>query len=114
MYKVDKNNAITMVRGDTVILDLKFYDRNRIPYEPKEGDTVRFALKKRYDDFEPILLKDIPIDTMQLVLNPEDTRGLPSGEYRGRYKYDIELTTADGFVDTVIPRADFIILEEVY
>ncbi len=41
MYKVDKNNAITMVRGDTVILDLKFYDRNRIPYEPKDGVTEK-------------------------------------------------------------------------
>lgn len=114
MYKVDKNNAITMVRGDTLILDIKFYDRNRVPYEPKDGDKIRFALKKRYDDFEPIFVRDIPIDTMQLWIYPEDTVGLPSGEYKGRYKYDIELTTADGFVDTVIPRADFIILEEVY
>ena len=27
MYEVDKNNAITMIKGDTVILDLKFFDQ---------------------------------------------------------------------------------------
>ena len=113
MYHV-RGTTITMVRGDTVILDLKCYDQSRMPYIPQEGDRIRFALKKRYDDYEPLLVNEIPIDTLLLVLDPEDTRCLPSGEYHGRYKYDIELTTADGFVDTIIPRADLIILEEVY
>lgn len=113
MYHV-KGNTITMIRGDTVVLDIKLYDQNREPYIPQEGDAIRFAMKKRYDDFEPLLVKEIPIDTMQLVLEPEDTKYLPSGEYHGRYKYDIELTMANGFVDTVIPRADILILEEVY
>lgn len=114
MYEVDKNNAITMIKGDTVILDLKFFDQEDAPYVPKERDRIRFALKKRYDDSEPLLVKDIPIDTLQLVIEPKDTKNLPCGEYHGRYKYDIELTTAEGFVDTIIPRADFTILEEVY
>ena len=51
MYEVDKNNAITMIKGDTVILDLKFFDQEDAPYIPKEGDRIRFALKKRYDDY---------------------------------------------------------------
>lgn len=114
MYEVGKNNAITMVKGDTVILDLNIFDQENTPYEPKEGDRIRFALKKRYDDSEPLLVKVIPTDTMQLVIEPEDTKNLLCGEYHGRYKYDIELTTADGFVDTIIPRADFTIIEEVY
>lgn len=77
MYEVDKNNAITMIKGDTVILDLKFFDQEDAPYVPKEGDRIRFALKKRYDDSEPLLVKDIPIDTLQLVIEPKDTKNLP-------------------------------------
>ena len=114
MYEVGKNNAITMVKGDTVILDLNVYDQDDNKYVPEKGDRMRFALKKRYDENNPILVKDIPVDTMQFVIEPEDTKNLLCGEYHGRDKYDIELITAEGFIDTIIPRADFIILEEVY
>ena len=40
---------------------------------------------------------------------PEDTHELP---YK-IYKYDVQLTLADGFVDTIIPPTDFIVKEEV-
>ena len=46
---------------------------------------------------------------MLLEIAPEDTEPLPFG----RYVYDIELTTADGTVDTFISKAIINICEEV-
>lgn len=109
-----RGNAITITRGDSGILDVHIYDDdNGGEYTPVEGDTIRFALKRNYTDAEPILVKNIPIATMQLHFDPADTKNLESGPIRGRYKYDIELTRSDGSVDTFIPRADFFVLEEV-
>ena len=45
----------------------------------------------------------------ELDINPEDTEGLVFGTY----VYDIELKRADGYVDTVIPPHEFLIMEEV-
>ena len=47
---------------------------------------------------------------MTLTLQPSDTKNLPFGNY----VYDIELTTADGFVDTFIGPATFTLTGEVY
>lgn len=102
-----------MTQGDTVVIRVLINDIDGSVYEPAQGDTLRFAMKRNYTDEKPILVKDIPISTMELILNPIDTKNLDSGSAKGRYKYDIELTKADGSIDTVIPRADIIILEEV-
>lgn len=108
-----KGTTITITRGDSAAIRVQIIDFDGNEYVPVEGDTVRFALKKNYTDDEPLLVKPIPISTMDLILMPEDTKNLESGPIRGRYKYDIELTREDGMVDTFIPRADFIVLEEV-
>lgn len=103
--------TITMTRGDTlrVILDLKDDDENA--YVPQEGDTIRFAMKKTYKDPEPLILKEIPIDSLELVLNPEDTKELPQPS---SYNYDIEITYANGDVDTFIDKAKLVLTEEVH
>lgn len=49
-------------------------DFNGEPYVPSEGDLVRFAMKVHYTDEDTLLVKDIPIDTLKLVLNSEDTK----------------------------------------
>ena len=108
-----KKNTIIMTRGDTVVLSIEITDIDGSPYVPAEGDTLRFAMKKNYTDVEPVLVKSIPIDTMELVLEPADTKNLGFGQVNGHYKYDVELTTSEGSVNTVIPRGDIIILEEV-
>ena len=109
-----KGTTITITRGDSAIIGVQIYNSDGTEYVPVEGDSIRFAVKKNYSDVEPLILKDIPISSMEFVLMPEDTKELDSGPIRGKYKYDIELTRADGMVDTFIPRADFIVLEEVY
>lgn len=112
MIKVN-GKTVTMTKGDTCVLSIGLVDTDGKAYEPQSGDKIRFALKKNYDDYKPKIIKDIPIDTMQLVIDPGDTKELDAGTTKGKYIYDIELTKADGTVDTVIPRGEFIILEEV-
>ena len=109
-----KNNTIIMTQGDTLIVRIAIQNVDGTAYTPIEGDSLRFAMKKNYSDPQPIIIKTIPTDTMELVLDPADTKGLQAGAANGRYKYDIELTRADGSVNTVIPRSDIVILEEVY
>lgn len=79
-------------------------------YIPMNGDRIRFAMKNDYNDETPLLIKEIPIDTMILTLNPEDTKHLPFG----KYVYDIELTKATGEVDTFITKAILKLTEEVH
>lgn len=109
MYSIN-GTSITLTRGDSFYakVGMKKKDTGE-PYVPTEGETVRFALKKNYQDEIPLILKDIPIDTLILHLEPSDTK-LDVGSYY----YDIELTNSDGDVDTFIDRAKFKITEEVY
>lgn len=89
---------ITLTRGDTFSALITITDLNDNQYIPMNGDRIRFAMKNDYNDETPLLIKEIPIDTMILTLNPEDTKHLPFG----KYVYDIELTKATGEVDTFI------------
>ena len=104
-----ENNTIIMTRGDTLRAQLEIRDEAGQAYTIQEGDAVRFAMKRsemnakatEYRDREPLAMKTIPTDTLVLKLDPEDTEGLPFGDY----DYDIQLTCADGTVDTIIADA---------
>lgn len=109
-YSIGKNNTIKLTRGDTFVCDIKMTKQDGYPYDPEEGDEIRFAMKSNIKDKEPLILKEIPIDTMQLILNPEDTKELPFGIYC----YDIELAKANGMVDTFITKSVLVLEEEVY
>lgn len=102
--------TITLTRGDSFIAEISITDQDNKPYIPVTGDSVRFAMKASYEDTEPLLVKNVPIDTMKLVLDPEDTKHLAFG----KYVYDVELTKATGEVDTFITKAMFKITEEVH
>lgn len=100
-----EDNRITMTRGDTLRLQITM-GRDGEAYVPTEGDVIRFAVKHptlndsktEYVDPEPLLMKTIPTDTLMLELESEDTKPLGFG----RYDYDIQITFADGTVDTFI------------
>lgn len=109
MIKIE-DNEITMTRGDTLETTVEIFTKQGEPYIPSSLDRIRFALKKRYKDVEPLIVKEVPYDTMLLHLDPEDTKPLAFGDY----VYDLELTTSDGFVDTFIDKKLFKITEEVY
>lgn len=118
-YKIN-GTTITLTRGDTFKATIGMVNESDgSPYIPQQGDSVRFAVKheeyigQRYTelkDAEPLILKEIPIDTLLLHLNPEDTKPLGFGSYL----YDIELTMADGTVTTFIQDAKFILTTEVH
>lgn len=108
---------ITMTRGDTLNLKVTIMKDDE-EYTPEDGDVIRFALKHQdikvdnsdFVDKRPLILKTIPNDTMILTLEPEDTKELSFITYA----YDIEITFADGTVDTFITNSAFRITEEVH
>lgn len=113
----EDKNLITATRGDTIIIDVNIFDEQGNLYEPDPSDELRFALKKNYNDDEPLLVKDIPVDTCQLRIESNETKHLIQP---GDYVYDIQLTYGNGtIVSTIIPNKDakvakLKIIEEVY
>ena len=106
-----KKTTITLTRGDTFKAQISLTDTEGNPYTPVEGDHIRFAVKKSYDDpdTEVLINKEVPIETMILTLEPSDTKDLDFGEY----VYDIQYTNSAGEVDTFITTSAFILTEEV-
>lgn len=118
MYKI-KNTSISMTRGDTLIVQVKVM-KNGEEYICEEGDAIRFALRKpektadgsAWVDANALFTKDINVsdpNNLLLQLNPNDTKSLPFGSY----VYDIQITFANGNVDTFIPESSFTLLPEV-
>jgi uncharacterized membrane protein YkoI len=89
---------------------VSIFDHDNNPYVPADTDVIRFALKKTFADAEPLIVKQIPVKTMELRLESEDTKQLEVGAY----VYDIEITMGDGIVDTFIDRQKFIVTDEVH
>lgn len=105
------NNTITLVRGDTVEIPVTIRTRDGEKYILSEGDVVRFALKDGYGDDVPVLIhKVLPNDTLILRLESCETKEIMAK--KKPYVYDVELTTANGYVDTVV-RGVVNVLEEV-
>lgn len=105
------NNTITLVRGDTVEIPVTIRTRDGEKYIPSEGDVVRFALKDGYGDDVPVLIhKVLPNDSLILRLESCETKEIMAK--KKPYVYDVELTTANGYVDTVV-RGVVNVLEEV-
>ena len=101
--------TISLTRGDSLVLGIDVVVDNA-PYTPQEGDVIRFAMKSTVFADEVLIKKRIDLETMTLTILPSDTKDLSFGSY----VYDLELTTADGVVDTFIGPASFIITQEVY
>lgn len=108
-----KGTTIYLTRGDSfyTVVDLfkQIDETTTEPYIPSEGESIRFSMKKMYNDKTLLISKDIPIDTRLLVLKPSDTKDLRFGDY----VYDIELIKNDeGDVFTFIS-GKFVITPEV-
>lgn len=108
MFTID-GTTITMVRGDTLILDVEIETVANGNYIPAEGDEIIFAAKSSPGEYKPVIFKTIPTDTLKLRLDPADTNKLPFGDYI----YDIEARLASGYVDTIISSGKLRILQEV-
>lgn len=106
--------TITMTKGDTLRVQISL-EMDDTAYTPVEGDVVRLYVKRaklsdgEYVDTEPLITKIVPIETMILELEPDDTSSLASG----KYAYDLEITFLDGSVDTFINNASLVLVREV-
>lgn len=109
-YAISNKNIITLTRGDSFIARVDIADHAGNEFKPPEGSALRFAMKTNFEDIKPVLVVEIPVDTMILELKPEYTHGLPFGNY----VYDIQLTTPEGLIDTIIPKGRLRLSEEVY
>ena len=104
-----KKNVISCTRGDSFWTTLQLVDADGNAYVPDSGDYIRFSLKTSTDDNEtPLVMKEIPPDTLELRLSPEETDFDP-----GIMFYDVEVVLNNGKVDTVIPPTKFIITPQV-
>ena len=93
----NKSKEIKLVRGDTLKLKVNIYVDGQ-EYIPAYDDYVRFAMKSSYNSPKVLIDKQIPVDTCVLHLQPSDTKKFPFG----KYVYDIQITFANGDVDTFI------------
>ncbi len=114
MIKVDENGTITIIRGDSGFVTvplIEIIDGEEVPYEPKPGDKLRFAASSKWgaNKDECFIIREIPLTTNRLYFYPEDTKPMKFGTY----KFDIEFTDSNGFVNTLI-RGSLIIEKEVY
>lgn len=108
MLKVYADGSIELTRGDTAYLDVSITNTENEEYELQSGDKLTLSVKKALTDETPCLQKIISASKMFHV-EPSDTSGLQFG----KYKYDVQLTTASGDVFTVVGPETFEILPEV-
>lgn len=109
MLTVSERGEIGLTRGDTAWFDVPI---NNVltgePYEIQEADILTFSIKKTTNDRTHALQKRVTGSNI-FHIEPQDTENLMFG----KYKYDVELTTANGDVYTVIPPTTFEVLEGV-
>lgn len=111
MITIDNNKNITMTRGDTFVKTLTLA-KNGQRYVPQEGDDILFTMAKGFKGlrgYEVVLQKHIPIDTLIWLISANDTKDL---DY-GTYNYDLEMTYADGNVETFAGERKITLTKEV-
>lgn len=109
-YPLDYKKQLSMIKGTTKAIHITITDNMGNPYEPSQGDVVRFGVKQHYD--APYLIKketaEIGQGTAEILLRPEDTADVPAGSYF----YDIGLQSAQDYY-SVIPCSAFVLLPSI-
>ncbi len=108
MLTVSRYGEIGLTRGDTARLTVSITNDAGEDYELQPEDTLTLSVKKAVTDAEYALQKTIE-RTNIFYIEPQDTAGLEFG----KYKYDVQLITANGEVYTIIEPSTFEILQEV-
>lgn len=108
MFKILNGGEIQLTRGDTARITVAVTIDEGQPYTLQEDDKLIFTVKKEYTDETALIEKEITGQNL-FHIKPEDTKGLNFG----RYKYDVQLKTADGDNYTVVADKVFTITNEV-
>ena len=98
------NNKVYLVRGDSGAITVTVLNADGSKRVIQPGDEILMTV--RATPTSKILFQKAG---PEIIIEPEDTALLAFGTYC----YDVQITLADGTVDTIIPRNDFIVLEEV-
>lgn len=107
LYIDDK--IIKLTRGDTARLTVPIINlANNGEYTMESGDILYFTVKKTAKDSDFLFQKSVT-GSNSIHIRPEDTAALSFG----KYKYDVQLTTATGDVYTVIEPSTFEVMEEI-
>lgn len=107
LYIDDK--IIKLTRGDTARLTVPIINlANNGEYTMESGDILYFTVKKTAKDSDFLFQKSVT-GSNSIRIRPEDTANLSFG----KYKYDVQLTTATGDVYTVIEPSTFEVMEEI-
>ena len=107
LYIDDK--TIKLTRGDTARLTVPIINlANNGEYTMESGDILYFTVKKTAKDSGFLFQKSVT-GSNSIHIRPEDTADLSFG----KYKYDVQLTTATGDVYTVIEPSAFEVMEEI-
>ncbi len=112
MIYIDNNFNIKMTRGDTFVRTIVL-EKDGDNYTPNSNDIIRFAMSKVYkgkSGYELLIEKIIDNDTLEWIIESEDTAELPYG----RYLYDLQITYGDtGYVETFADKKTITLTEEV-
>ena len=109
MVKFLNSFGIQATKGDTIIMPIVVFNNDNSIYQVQTGDIINFGLKENYEDSECLIEKTIDNETLTLVLEHDDTKNLEVGTY----VYDIQITKANGEVNTFIS-SNIQITNEVY
>lgn len=103
-----KGTSIKLTRGDTFRCLVEPIGDDGTVYVLEDGDSCRFRCVRRKGDSDALIEKAIDPETMILSLAHSDTASLNFGTYF----YDVQLTKADGDIDTFISEASFTVAPE--
>ena len=109
MLYVLEDGTIRLTRGDTARLSVNIVnDADGSTYEVRPNDVLIMSLKKNIRDATPVMQKKIVgVDTFHI--EPDDTHDLEFG----KYLHDVQITTEDSDVYTVIGPCAFEVMKEV-
>lgn len=109
MFSILEDGTIRLTRGDTARFSVgAVNDLLGQSYELASDDQITFTVKKRVRDTAPLLQKTVLGYTV-FHIKPTDTQSLSFG----KYVYDVQITTANGDVYTIIEPTTFELLTEV-
>lgn len=107
MFKInEKTNAISITKGDNAFIKIDIKTLDQQLYEIKENDIITLTVRKTAKS--DVAFKESAVGNIISIV-PTDTNSLATG----LYVYDVQLTTGQGLIHTIIPASPFYITEEV-
>ena len=109
MFRIESDGTIKITRGDTARLTVNITnEQDGSDYSIESSDVITFTVKKYCSD-KNLAFQKIVTGSGAIHIEPNDTAQMRFDTY----KYDVQLTKANGDVYTVIGPATFEVLQEV-